>query len=49
MKDKIRLTISIDRFEKNLEKINNEIKEFVSKLKKLCKVKDYNLIKLKMI
>lgn len=48
-KEEINIKISIERFEKNLSKINDEIRIFVSKLKELCEVKDYNLIKLKMI
>ena len=49
MKDKISVELSINRFEKNLGKINDEIRTFVSKLKELCEVKDYNLIKLKIV
>ena len=48
MKDDIKLTINIDRLEKNLGKINDEIRSFVLRLRKLCEVKDFNLIKLKM-
>lgn len=48
-KDEIDIKIVIERFEKNSEKINEEIKKFVSRLKQLCEVKNYNLIKLKML
>lgn len=47
--DKITIDIEIERFDKNVGKINNKIREFVSHLKELCKVKNYNLIKLKMV
>ena len=49
VKDNIDIKISIERFEENLGKINDKIRNFVADLKELCEVKDYNLIKLKMI
>ena len=49
MKDEIKLNIKIERLDKNIPKINDEIREFVFKLRRLCEVKDYSQIETKMI
>jgi len=49
MEDEININIKIERLDKNISKINDEIREFIFKLRGLCKVTNYSQIETKMV